>query len=77
MKMVEPLSHSADTRATVAISKVDHTGITVPSLKSALEFWVDVLGFQHLYTWQFETTPFIENVVGVAGAEISVAMVEG
>jgi catechol 2,3-dioxygenase-like lactoylglutathione lyase family enzyme len=61
----------------VAISRVDHTGITVSSLKDALDFWVGVLGFQHLYTWKFENTPFIENLVGVEGAELSLAMVEG
>ena len=47
------------------------------SLEHALDFWVDVLGFRHLYTWEFENTPFIENLVGVKGAEMSLAMVEG
>jgi catechol 2,3-dioxygenase-like lactoylglutathione lyase family enzyme len=64
-------------KSPVAMSKVDHTGITVASLKPALDFWVDVLGFQYLYTWKFESTPFIENLVGVKGAELSLAMVEG
>ena len=40
-------------------------------------FCVDVLGFQHLYTWKFENTPFIESLVGVKGAELSLTMVEG
>lgn len=75
--MADILLRSADVKAPVAVSKVDHTGITVWSLKSALDFWVNILGFRHLYTWKFETTPFIENVVGVEGAEMSVAMVEG
>lgn len=61
----------------VAISKVEHTGITVSSLKDSLDFWVNVLGFQHLYTWDFENTPFIEKLVGVTGAAMSLAMVEG
>jgi catechol 2,3-dioxygenase-like lactoylglutathione lyase family enzyme len=61
----------------VAIGSVDHTGITVSSLKEALDFWVNVLGFQYLYTWNFENTPFIDKLVGVPGAVISVAMVEG
>jgi catechol 2,3-dioxygenase-like lactoylglutathione lyase family enzyme len=61
----------------VTISTVDHTGITVSSLKEALDFWVNVLGFQHLYTWTFENTPFIEKLVGVPGAAMSLAMVEG
>ena len=66
-----------DRKAPVAISKVDHTGITVSSLKDALGFWVDVLGFQHLYTWKFEKSHFIEKLVGVEGAELSIAMAEG
>jgi catechol 2,3-dioxygenase-like lactoylglutathione lyase family enzyme len=61
----------------VAISTVDHTGITVSSLEEALDFWVKVLGFRHLYTWTFENTPFIEKLVGVPGAAMSLAMVEG
>jgi catechol 2,3-dioxygenase-like lactoylglutathione lyase family enzyme len=61
----------------VAISTVDHTGITVSSLSEALDFWVEVLDFQHLYTWKFENTPFIENLVGVEGADLTLAMVEG
>jgi catechol 2,3-dioxygenase-like lactoylglutathione lyase family enzyme len=73
------VSHSdATTRGTaVAISRVDHTGITVPSLDSALEFWVTVLGFRHLYTWDFDNSPFIEKLVGVDGAAMSLAMLEG
>jgi catechol 2,3-dioxygenase-like lactoylglutathione lyase family enzyme len=59
------------------IKSVDHTGFTVSSLEDSLEFWVDVLGFRHLYTWTFETGPFIEEVVGVPGAAMRLAMVEG
>lgn len=61
----------------VAISTVDHTGITVSSLTEALDFWAGVLGFRHLYTWTFENTAFIENLVGVKGAALTLAMVEG
>jgi catechol 2,3-dioxygenase-like lactoylglutathione lyase family enzyme len=75
--MTAPASNAPDTKSPVAISKVDHTGITVSSLNDALDFWVDAPGFQHLYAWKFENTPFIENVVGVEGAEASLAMVEG
>lgn len=64
-------------KSPVSISKVEHTGITVSSLKDSLDFWVTVLGFQHLYTWDFENTPFIEKLVGVDGAAASAAMVEG
>ena len=59
------------------IKRVDHTGFTVSSLENSLAFWVDVLGFRHLYTWAFETTPFIEELVGVPGAALRIAMVEG
>jgi catechol 2,3-dioxygenase-like lactoylglutathione lyase family enzyme len=59
------------------IKSVDHTGFTVSSLKESLEFWVNVMGFRHLYTWTFETGPFIEEMVGVPGAAMRLAMVEG
>jgi catechol 2,3-dioxygenase-like lactoylglutathione lyase family enzyme len=59
------------------IKSVDHTGFTVSSLEDSLKFWVDVIGFNHLYTWTFETGPFIEQMVGVPGAAMRLAMVEG
>jgi catechol 2,3-dioxygenase-like lactoylglutathione lyase family enzyme len=75
--MTVPASGASGATPPVVVSKVDHTGITVSSLKDAIDFWVGVLGFRHLYTWTFENTPFIENLVGVKGAELSLAMVEG
>jgi len=75
--MSAPSSGVLGVKPPVAVSRVDHTGITVSSLEQALDFWVEALGFRHLYTWQFENTPFIENLVGVEGAEMSLAMVEG
>lgn len=59
------------------IKKVEHTGITVTSLQEALDFWVGVLGFKHLYTMNFPNDPFIENVVGVSEAEVTLAVVQG
>jgi catechol 2,3-dioxygenase-like lactoylglutathione lyase family enzyme len=59
------------------IKSIDHTGFTVSSLDESLRFWVDVMGFRHLYTWTFETEPFIEQLVGVPGAAMRLAMVEG
>jgi catechol 2,3-dioxygenase-like lactoylglutathione lyase family enzyme len=59
------------------IKSIDHTGFTVSSLEDSLAFWVDVLGFKHLYTQTYETGPFIEEVVGVPGAALRLAMVEG
>jgi catechol 2,3-dioxygenase-like lactoylglutathione lyase family enzyme len=75
--MITPASNAPRVKSRAAISRVDHTGVTVSCLNDALDFWVDVLGFQHLYTWKFENSPFIENLVGVKGAEMSLAMVEG
>jgi catechol 2,3-dioxygenase-like lactoylglutathione lyase family enzyme len=62
---------------TFRIKSIDHTGFTVSSLDDSLKFWVDVLGFRHLYTWTFEPGPFIEQLVGVPGAGMRLAMVEG
>lgn len=59
------------------ISKADHTGITVSSLDEALPFWVNVLGFKHLWTTTLENNAFSENIVGVDGAAFTVAMLEG
>ncbi len=59
------------------VRTVDHTGITVSSLERSLDFWVRVLGFQHLYTWTFEPSEFIEQLVGVPGAAMRLAMVAG
>ena len=64
-------------RETFRIKSIDHTGFTVSSLDDSLKFWVDVLGFKHLYTWTFERGPFIEQLVGVPGASMRLAMVEG
>ncbi len=59
------------------IRQVDHTGITVSSLERSLDFWVRVLGFEHLYTWTFDRSEFIEQLVGVTGAAMRLAMVQG
>jgi catechol 2,3-dioxygenase-like lactoylglutathione lyase family enzyme len=59
------------------IKSVDHTGITVSSLDESLAFWVGAMGFEHLYTWDFENSPFLEGLVGVEGAALRLAMVKG
>src|ERR1700741_5360482 len=76
MNALAPSGTAAGARA-FRIKRVDHTGFTVSSLEHSLAFWVDVLGFRHLYTWTFETAPFIEELVGVPGAAVRIAMVEG
>jgi catechol 2,3-dioxygenase-like lactoylglutathione lyase family enzyme len=65
------------TQPAFRIAQVDHTGITVSSLERSLDFWVRVLGFEHLYTWTFENSVFIEQLVGVPGAAMRLAMVAG
>ena len=59
------------------INRIDHTGFTVSSLEDSLAFWVDALGFKLLYTSTFERGPFIEEMVGVPGAALRLAMIEG
>lgn len=70
-------SAPASIREPFRIKRADHTGFTVSSLSASLRFWVDVLGFRHLYTWTFETSHFTEQLVGVPGAALQLAMVEG
>ena len=60
-----------------SIKSIDHTGFTVSSLEDSLKFWVDVMGFRNLYSWTFEPGPFVSEVVGVPGAALRLAMVEG
>jgi len=66
-----------DVSPPLLIKSVDHTGITVSSLDDALSFWVGAMGFKHLYTWDFENAPFVEELVGVKAAALRLAMVEG
>lgn len=56
--------------------RANHTGITVSSLDDALAFWVDVLGFDLLVRTRYDNTDFLENLVGVRGAALTLAMVQ-
>lgn len=58
------------------IVKADHTGFTVQSIEESLPFWTTVMGFKHLYTNSYESGEFLDNVVGVASASVTLAMVE-
>jgi catechol 2,3-dioxygenase-like lactoylglutathione lyase family enzyme len=60
-----------------AFRRADHVGITVTSLRDALHFFVDVLGFRFVVQTHYENSAFLENVVGVTGADVTLAMVEG
>ncbi|HEX8604877.1 MAG TPA: VOC family protein [Pseudoduganella sp.] len=65
------------TTTLAAFRRADHVGITVPSLTQALRFWVDVLGFRFVAQTHYENSEFLEQVVGVGGADVTLAMVEG
>ncbi len=67
----------ADARASFRIERVDHTGFTVSSLEEALAFWVGAMDFKPLYTLDLENSPFVEELAGVKGAALRLAMVEG
>jgi catechol 2,3-dioxygenase-like lactoylglutathione lyase family enzyme len=58
------------------ITRADHTGFTVSSLDASLKFWVDVLGFRLVSRDHYPASEFLDNVVGVPGAELTLAMVE-
>jgi catechol 2,3-dioxygenase-like lactoylglutathione lyase family enzyme len=59
------------------IERTEHTGITVSSLDEALSFWSGVMGFQHLYTWDFDRGSFLDELVGVKAAAARITMVTG
>jgi catechol 2,3-dioxygenase-like lactoylglutathione lyase family enzyme len=59
-----------------SITRADHTGFTVSSLDESLRFWVDVLGFRFVSRNHYPASEFLDNVVGVPGAELTLAMVE-
>jgi glyoxylase I family protein len=58
------------------IRSVDHTGITVSNVERSLAFWCNVLGFE-LSHRAHHTGDLASQVTGVAGAEISIAVVKG
>ena len=57
------------------ILAADHTGITVSDLERSLVFWRDVLGFE-LSHRAHQTGELAEQITGVAGAEILIAVVK-
>jgi catechol 2,3-dioxygenase-like lactoylglutathione lyase family enzyme len=67
----------ADASLPFRIRSSEHAGITISSLDEALLFWCDVMGFQHLYTWDFENSSFLGELVGVEAAAARIAMVRG
>lgn len=61
---------------TFQIIAADHTGITVANLERSLVFWRDVLGFQ-LSHCPHQSGQLASEITGVAGAEISIAVLKG
>ena len=57
------------------IIAADHTGITVSNLERSLAFWQNVLGFD-LSHRAHQTAELASEITGVAGAEISIAVVK-
>ena len=57
------------------IIAADHTGITVSDLERSLAFWRDVLGFE-LSHRAHQTGDLAEQITGVPGAEILIAVVK-
>jgi catechol 2,3-dioxygenase-like lactoylglutathione lyase family enzyme len=57
------------------IIAADHTGITVENLERSLAFWRDVLGLELSHT-AHQTGELAEEITGVAGAEIKLAVLK-
>ena len=57
------------------ILAADHTGITVSDLERSLELWRDVLGFEVSHR-AHQKGDLAEQITGVAGAEILIAVVK-
>ena len=58
------------------ILAADHTGITVANLERSLAFWRDVLAFELSHS-PHQTGELASEITGVAGAEISIAVLKG
>lgn len=63
------------TRKSFRVIAADHTGITVSNLERSLAFWRDVLGFE-LSHRTHQTGELAAKITGVAGAEISLAVLK-
>ena len=57
------------------IISADHTGITVSNLERSLAFWREVLGLELSHT-AHQTGELAEDITGIAGAEINLAVVK-
>ena len=68
-------SMSTSTTKQFRVIAADHTGITVSNLERSLAFWRDVLGFE-LSHMAHQTAELAQEITGVAGAEIKLAVLK-
>ncbi len=61
--------------SSIRIIAADHTGITVSDLERSLDFWQTVLGFE-LSHRAHQKGEMAEEITGVPGAEISIAVLK-
>ena len=66
----------SETQTNNLVLGTEHTGLTVSSLDSALEFWRGVMGFELLARRVIGTGPYVENIVGVPGADLHIAILK-
>jgi catechol 2,3-dioxygenase-like lactoylglutathione lyase family enzyme len=59
------------------VLRTEHTGLTVSSIDGVLDFWTDVLGFRLVYRKELGGGHAMEQVVGVPGASLRNALLEG
>ena len=64
----------SETKNETLVLRTVHTGLTVSSLDTALEFWCGVLGFELLARRVIGDGPYVENIVGVKGANLHIAV---
>lgn len=62
---------------TSTVLRTEHTGLTVASINGVLDFWTEVLGFQLVYRKELGGGHAMEQVVGVSGAYLRNALLEG
>jgi len=65
----------SETQKKNLVLHTEHTGLTVSSLDDAIEFWCGVMGFELSARKTLGSGPFIENIVGVPGADLNIAVV--
>ncbi|KAJ7087601.1 glyoxalase/bleomycin resistance protein/dioxygenase [Mycena belliarum] len=60
----------------MAITSCDHTGITVTDIERSLAFWTSIMGCKLLYRVRSPPHEIADQIMGVRGVEMLVAMLE-